>query len=281
MSKFFNETQKANQWAEQNPDNTELSIKEMLESLKEGSTPSPEIADVRLSQCRNVHVGNGNNAPLLIRHDDSALAALEAYRGLRTRLMRVQAKSGLRSIAVTSSLPHEGKTLTVLNLGLCYSQIPDQRVLIVDADLRTRGLTRLLGYPSSAGLEEVITGQVTPDEAILATDHKNLFTLPAGADSAPPPELFASPRWQEFLRWCCETFKIVLVDTPPTSPLADFELINAACDGVVLVVRAHSVRRDLLQKTVSALDPEKVVGIVYNAADTGAKNYHEYEYAAR
>src|SRR6266849_3292306 len=102
MSKFFNETQKANQWAQQNPDNTELSIKEMLESLKQGSTASSEIADVRLSQCRNVHVGNGNNAPLVIRHDDSALAALEAYRGLRTRLMRVQAKSGLRSIAVTS-----------------------------------------------------------------------------------------------------------------------------------------------------------------------------------
>jgi capsular exopolysaccharide synthesis family protein len=282
MSKFFNETQKANKWAQQKLANQELDVRQMLESLKQGAeSTATEVADVPLKHCRKVHLGNSKGVPLILRQEDFTRTALEAYRGLRTRLMRVQAKSGLHSIAITSSQPGEGKTLTVVNLGLCYSQLPGQRTLIIDADLRTRGLTQLLDNSTGWGLSEVLTGQVTPDEAILATDQENLFVLPAGSVSAPPPELFTGPRWQEFLRWCSESFKVVLVDTPPILPLTDFDLINAACDGVVMVVRAHHARRETLQKTAGALDSKKLLGIVFNGVNGGVKDYYGYGYGSR
>jgi capsular exopolysaccharide synthesis family protein len=223
-------------------------------------------------------VGNGTAARLVLRQDDSSKAALEAYRGLRTRLMRHQAKTDLRSIAITSSLPGEGKTLTTMNLGLCYAQLPQQRVLVIDGDLRTCGLTGMLEHPSSPGLAEVLAGEVTADEAIVATNQKNLFVLPAGTVSSPPPELFTGTRWQEFLSHCKEIFKIILIDTPPLLPLADFELISAACDGVVMVVRAHHGQREMLQKTASALDSKKLLGVVFNATDVSRHDSYGYGY---
>src|SRR5260370_38248432 len=108
--------------------------------------------------------------------------------------MRAQAKTGLKSIALTSSLPGEGKTLTTMNLGLCYAQLPQQRVLIIDADLRTCWLTSMLDHPSTPGLAEVLAGEVGPDEAIGATNQKNLVVLPAGTVLSSPPELFTATR---------------------------------------------------------------------------------------
>jgi capsular exopolysaccharide synthesis family protein len=278
MSKFFNETQKANQWATQKQGNQELDVQQMLESLKQGPSIETPSADARLTGCRQVHLGNGTAARLVLHQDDSSKSALEAYRGLRTRLMRAQAKTGLKTIAITSSLPNEGKTLTTMNLGLCYAQLPQQRVLVIDADLRTCGLTGLLNQPSTPGLAEILAGDVTPDEAIVATNQKNLFVLPAGVVSSPPPELFSGPRWQEFLGHCNELFKVILIDTPPILPLADFELISAAAEGIVMVVRAHHGQRDTLQKTASTLDPKKLLGVVFNATDIGGGDQYGYGY---
>jgi capsular exopolysaccharide synthesis family protein len=278
MSKFFNETQKANQWAQQKLENQELDVKQMLESLKQGPGAETPLADARLSQCRQVHVGNGAATRLVLRQDNSSKAALEAYRGLRTRLMRAQAKGGLKSMAITSSLPGEGKTLTTMNLALCYSQLPQQRVLVIDADLRTCGLTGMLDDRSTPGLAEVLSGDVTPDDAIVATNQKNLFVLPAGTVSSPPPELFSGSRWQEFIGRCGELFKVILIDTPPILPLSDFELISAACDGVVMVVRAHHGQRETLKKTASTLDPKKLLGVVFNATDVTRGDYYGYGY---
>jgi capsular exopolysaccharide synthesis family protein len=278
MSKFFNETQKAHQWAQQKLANQDVDVKEMLESLKQGPASGTPLADTRLNQCRQVQVGNGNPARLVLNQGDASRAALEAYRGLRTRLMRAQAKTGLKSIAITSSLPGEGKTLTTMNLGLCYAQLPQQRVLVIDADLRTCGLTAMLEHPSTPGLAEVLAGEIAPDEAIVATNQKNLFVLPAGTVLSSPPELFTGTRWQEFMGRCGELFKVILIDTPPILPLADFELISAACDGVVMVVRAHHGQRETLQKTASALDAKKLLGVVFNATDVGGKDYYGYGY---
>ncbi|HTF25974.1 MAG TPA: CpsD/CapB family tyrosine-protein kinase [Candidatus Limnocylindria bacterium] len=280
MSKFFNETQKANQWAQQKLANQDMDVKELLESLKRGPGSDTQLADKGLSQCRQVHVGNGNAARLVLHQGEASRAALEAYRGLRTRLMRAQAKTGLKSIAITSSLPGEGKTLTTMNLGLCYAQLPQQRVLVIDADLRMCGLTSMLDHPSTPGLAEVLAGDVSPDEAIVSTNQKNLFVLPAGTVLSSPPELFIGSRWQEFMGRCSELFKLILIDTPPILPLADFELISAACDGVVMVVRAHHGQRETLQKTAGALDPKKLLGVVFNATDVSGKDYDGYGYGS-
>jgi capsular exopolysaccharide synthesis family protein len=274
MSKFFNEVQKANQWTQQQHANRNLDVNQMLESLK--LVPETQPVDARLIDRRKVKVANGNTARLVLNSNDSSRAALEAYRGLRTRLMRAQAKSTLKSIVISSSLPNEGKTLTTMNLGLCYAQLPERRVLVLDADLRTCGLTSMLDDPNIPGLAEVLAGDMPLDEAIVGTNHKNLYVLPAGVVSSSPPELFSGSRWHEFIAHCSQLFSIVLVDTPPILPLSDFELISAACDGIVVVVRAHFGQRETLQKAASTLDSKKLVGVVFNATVGSGKDYYGY-----
>ena len=278
MSKFFNETQKASQLTQKQSENEELDIRQILESLKEGTTSAArEVADVRLDKCRKVRLG-GDGAPLILLQDDTTKIALEAYSGLRTRLMQAQGKSKVRSIALSSAFPHEGKTLTVMNLGLCYAHLSDQRVLIIDGDLRTGGLTHLMGNPRTAGLAEVLAGKASPNEVILATNQENLFAVPAGSVSEAPPGLFNSPRWPEFIGWCTKTFSVVLVDTPPILPLTDFELLSAACDGIVMVVRAGLVECEMLQKAAARLDSKKLLGVILNGADHDMKQYYGYDY---
>jgi polysaccharide biosynthesis transport protein len=279
MSKYLKESRQASEWALRRPGRQEVDVQQVLDHVKQGSVAgSIEVADTRLRQCQKVHIAHGNNSHLVLESDNSSNAASEAYRGLRTRLMRIQAESGMRSIALTSTAQGEGKTLTTLNLALCYAQLPDLRVLVIDADLRSYGLTRLLDRPGTIGLAQVLAGEANPGEAILATDRNNLYVLPAGMASTPPPEFFAGTRWQELLNWCSETFNVVLVDTPPVTPLADFELICPACDGVVMVVRAHNCERERLEKTISMLDKRKFRGVVYNASDLNPKDYYGYGY---
>ena len=150
----------------------------------------------------------------------------------------------------------------------------------MDADLRSRRLTCLFGYPPP-GLGEVLSGKTSFAEAILATDLPNLYLLGAGTPSAPPPELYAGPRWKEFIGWAGECFKLILIDSPPIVPLSDFELISGSCDGYLTVVRALSTQREALQKAAQVGDPKKSLGVVLNSIETGAyANYYGRYYGS-
>src|SRR5260370_25486347 len=190
MRKFFNETQKGNQWVQRKPSDSDMDVREMLESIKHGSTLETQTANAQLTQSQQVHVGNGDATHLVLRQDQSSKEALEAYRALRMKLMRAQSKAGFKTIAISSSLPGEGKTLTTMNTHFSYAQLSQQRVLVINGDLRTCGLTRLLDHPGTVGLAEALAGKATLDEAIVATNTKNLVLLPPGTTSPHPPAPF-------------------------------------------------------------------------------------------
>jgi capsular exopolysaccharide synthesis family protein len=209
---------------------------------------------------------------------DSIESAKESYRALRTRLLRLRAAQGLRSILITSASQGEGKSLTSINLAVCCAQLHDMRVLLIDGDLRSRGLSRAIGTPMGPGLAEILAGEVQPAEAIVATDLPNLFVLGSGAASLPSAELFAGRSWQEFIKWCTNSYKLILIDCPPVLNLADVELMTAACDGVLMVVRALHTKREALQKAASQIDEKKLLGAIYNGVETGSRHSYKYAY---
>src|SRR5262249_48894151 len=152
-------------------------------------------------------------------------------RRARTSLLQSQAKAQTRSVCISSAIAGEGKTMTSVNLALCCCQVSGLRVLLVDADLRTAGLSYLLGFGGGPGLAELLCNTATCEEAIAQADVSNLYLLPAGSASA-PAELFAGTEWKEFIQWATHSFNIVIIDTPPILPLTDTELILAPCDGL-------------------------------------------------
>jgi len=208
--------------------------------------------------------------------------ALEAYRTFRTRLLRLQARRHFRTLAISSAAQGDGKTLTAFNLALCCAELPQFPILLVDGDLRTRGVSRLVGLDGSPGLAEVLEGRLSPEKSVLATDIPNFHVMPSGDALKSPPELFSGPSWKQFVVWCQENFKLVIVDSPPVLPLADFDLISAACEGVLLVVRARATDREAFQRVLAHVDGTRLLGVALNSvARSDHKAYEYYYYASK
>jgi capsular exopolysaccharide synthesis family protein len=276
MSKFFDETVRARNAAP--VDSAKLaSVQQFLDATAASMVAAADPGTSRLEQCRKIRIALSSDQHAAFKGSDSLRPAEESYRALRTRLLRLRGSQGIRSVVVTSATQGEGKTLTSLNLAVCCAQLHDMRILLVDADLRNHGLSKALSLPPKPGLAEVLSGQCEPESAILETDIPNLYTLSSGSPTTPPAELFASRRWNEFIGWCNESFKLILIDSPPVMNLADVELINAPCDGILMVVRANHAKREILQMSARQIDSKKLLGVVYNAAENGS--HHRYQFS--
>jgi protein-tyrosine kinase len=301
MSKFFNETRSAQkinpvpatanvdiqelvgalkQDMENNagPSAAGMDLKHLLQPLKDSHDFASEVAAGRLAQCRSIRLPRTEDKSFLVtQYNPSMQAAVEAYRTLRTRLVKQQTRSGARSLVVSSPSQGEGKTLTTFNLALCYANIQNWPVLLIDADLRTTsGLSLLMGNPDSPGLAKILEEDCPYQSAILATDIPSLYVLPSGEAAASPSELFSRARWKEFLGWAAESFRLVLIDCPPVLNLADFELIAAPAESIMLVIRSRKTAREPLAKVLAQIDPRKLAGVVFNAAEEMPSEYYPY-----
>jgi len=203
--------------------------------------------------------------------------AAEYFGVLRTRLLNARAKSGFCSVLVASAQTQEGKSLISLNLAISLAELRRDRILVVDGDLRMRGLTGILGIEDDQGLGDFLQGKVEFNECIRATNLPHLCVSPAGN---PPerllPALLEGPRWIEFLEQAKQDFGLVIVDSVPVSaPIADFELLLGGCDRALLVVRLRRAKWASLDVTSHRMN-DKLLGLVVNNIDRpeGLENYY-------
>jgi capsular exopolysaccharide synthesis family protein len=227
-----------------------------------------------LARCPKIELPKEADGPLVTGQGSFMVPVLEAYKSLRTRLISAHKGRGVRSVAVTSAALGDGKTLTTFNLACCCARMENMSVLLVDADLRVRGLTKLIGSLPPVGLADLLAGVALPESVLVQTDLPNLAVLGAGQDDISGTELFSSAHWRQFMDWATEAFELVLVDSPPVGVVADSELIAAECNGVLLVVRALRTRREAVKGALDLLGPEKVIGVVWNGAENSNKSYY-------
>jgi capsular exopolysaccharide synthesis family protein len=167
----------------------------------------------------------------------------EAVRTLRTALHFGLADKDIKSIVITSPSPGDGKSTIASNLAIAMAQ-SDQRVLLIDADLRKP--TQHLIYETSAkqGLGSVLTDRRPVVEAILPNVISNLDLLPCGPLPHNPVELLNNGFFAETLEKLRARYDRIIIDAPPVMPLADARVIAAIADATLLVLRAeHSTRR--------------------------------------
>lgn len=276
MSKYFDETARLRTaTAADNPTASAATV--AVSEVQPVIVPAPTVSPVeRVADSPFIEIPIGRLIDGQFDGSDTLESARESYRALRTRILREKSRQGLRSLAITSATQGEGKTLTAANLALSCAQLQDMKVLLIDGDIRSHGLTRLLGLQGKAGLGTVLERKCNPDEALLLTDCGNLYVMTSGSSDLPPAELLASLQWQELMNWSRQSFELVIVDSPPVLNLADVELISSFCDGILLVVRSQQTRREVLQKSVAQLDSKKILGVVFNATEG---SLHSYDYA--
>jgi capsular exopolysaccharide synthesis family protein len=212
--------------------------------------------------------------------------SLEAdqYRMLRCEIEYLRRSRDLSVIAVTSPGVGDGKTTTAVNLAGTLSQDPQARVLLVDADLRRPSAAPLLGF-NDRGDGPGLAGAILDLGRSLASVVRprppfNLSVLPAGRSHDLPFELLRSPRVGDLLAEARQQFDYVVVDTPPLLLLPDCRALSQRVDGFLLVVAAHKTSRRALAASLTALEEEKTIGIVFNNEDTPPQSQYKRYYGA-
>ncbi len=211
----------------------------------------------------------------LVAYADPRSRVADQYRNLMTQLLSLPEAAALKTLVITSSSLHEGKTITALNLAIVLSQNLGRKVLIIDCNLRRPALDSYLGLSTQKGLSDVLAGTATTDEVIIETGIHNLFCICAGEVEASPTELLSSPKLKETLDNLKKRFDYIILDTPAVIPYADPRIISKVCDGVLLVVKAERTRREVISRTESLL---KAVGAKLLGITLTNIQYHIPEY---
>jgi capsular exopolysaccharide synthesis family protein len=182
-------------------------------------------------------------------------------------------------IVMCSPSPSEGKTTVSSNLAAALAEI-NQKVLLIDADMRRPRLHHIFGVANDEGLSTIlknhapILGRPRPP-IVVETEVPGLCLMPSGPAVSNASNLLYSPRLAELLRAVRSEFDYVLIDTPPMLQLADARIMSQHCDTVILVVRAGKTTRDAARAARQKFqqDGTPILGIVLNDWIPGLNGY--------
>jgi len=222
------------------------------------------------------------NRPLVVSGNPRSTRA-EAFRQLRTNLRFIDPDSHPRSLAITSSVPSEGKTTTAVNLAITLADA-GQRVVLVEGDLRRPKAADYLGLEGAVGLTDVLVGAVPLRDALQSWGaRRQLQFLASGALPPNPSELLASQGMHELLRVLEEHFDMVLIDSPPLLPVTDGALLANAASGALVVLRHGKTRREQVARAVDSLRAADatVYGVVLTFTPTRGPDAYYYGYGYR
>ena len=239
-------------------------------ALKSGDAPKHGSFDARVEM-------------ISFRQKTSLLA--ESFRTTLTSIL-FSRRNGERPrvLVMTSASPKEGKTTVVSNLSIAVAEI-NQRVLVIDADMRRPRLHGVFNVDNSLGLSNLLM-EPTPltaaqlEEACAPTQVSRLFVLPSGSSRTHASSLLHSQRLSELLKLAREQFDTVIIDTPPMVNIADARMLARHADALILIVRSGSTTRDAAQlaKVRFAEDGTPVLGTILNFWNPKTPGYAYYKY---
>ena len=188
--------------------------------------------------------------------------SVEQYRRLAAAMHELHQHRNLKTVMVTSTVPGEGKTLTVTNLALTLSKAYERRVLLIDADLRRPSVHRALNVRNTTGLSEAL--QFPTSELSLRAVTPTLTLLTAGQGEGSPMALLTSDRMQRLLDEAASAFDWVLLDAPPVGFMPDAGLLAGMTRAVLFVIAAGVTPFSLIQRATAELGHDAIIGTVLN-----------------
>jgi capsular exopolysaccharide synthesis family protein len=201
----------------------------------------------------------------------------EAYRTVRTSILQAGRRGASNVFLVTSALPGEGKTTTALNCAAALAQ-QDQRVLLVEADMRRSNLESKLNLNGCGGLSSLLAGGPSSVVPVKFPSLPTLSVLPAGSRPSNPAELLGSPRMAECIQEWRSNYDFIILDTPPVLSVTDAVVVSAHCDAVILVVRSGvTTKQSLIRvRDLFMRSRKRIAGVVMNAFDLKSVDHFMY-----
>jgi len=201
-------------------------------------------------------------------------ARLDEFRRIKRSLLKEMARGAPHNgvvknvVGVTSAIAGEGKTYISTNLALSWSLEKDRTVLLIDADLQRRDVTRILGLNGHPGLTDLaLQPGLDVADVLVRTSLDNLVVLPAGAPNSCSVELLSSPRIKAAIQEIAERYtdRLVIVDNTPIIGAGEFQTIAEMMGQIMLVVGAGKTPRHMVAEALAHLHNYKgSMGVVLN-----------------
>jgi len=217
----------------------------------------------------------------------------ELFRSIRTNVYFSGAKDKKgSSLVVVSAHPEGGKTVFSSNLAVTLAR-DNNRVLLVDADLRRSKIHQAFGLDKSPGLTNVLIGEKNLEDIVVSPEDsegnvlENLHILCAGSKSPNPAELIGGESMEKFMAEVRHNYDMVIYDTGASLMIADTTILAGRSDGAIMLIQAGQCRIRLLEKVKQQLNMVNcpIVGTVLNKvhrrtmrASYGYGGYYGYGY---
>ena len=203
----------------------------------------------------------------LITEEKSNYFMREAFNTLRTNILF--SGKDVKTIVVTSCMAHEGKTTISFETSRSLAE-SGKRVLLVDADLRKSVMaSRLTKERGITGLSQLLSGQISTEQAIYHTNIEGLDVIFAGPYPPNPTELVGSTAFKELISENRDRYDYIIIDAAPLGLVIDAAVMATCCDGAVVVINEGRIKYRMAQSVKEQLEKSgcRILGVVLNQID--------------
>jgi len=243
----------------------------------DANPPAPTSPD-GVDGCRVLPVCIREESRMVAVAEEGSLGA-EKFRFLAVRLRHLRQNRPLKKILITSTIPHEGKSTIAANLACTLARRKNQKVLLLEGDLRRPNIVNQFGIGKLPGLCEWLS-EKTENVNICKLEGLELWILPAGAAPENPLELMQSGKLSLLMEQLEAWFDWIVIDSPPVLPLADTSIWSRLSDGILLVTRKGITEKQQLQRGLEAIEKSKILGALVNSSTTAAHSDYYQRYAS-
>ena len=209
--------------------------------------------------------GEGGYSQALVAAYAPFSPQVESLRALRSQLMLRWFTAGNKALAMVGTNAGDGASYLAANLAVVFSQL-GERTLLIDANLRSPGVSTLFNLGGRMGLSDVLADRADLSSVVRIPAFVDLSVLPAGTTPPNPAELLSRGSLVDMLANLGESYDVILLDTPPASDSADFQTVAARAKGAVVTVRKNHTRLNDVAgiKAMLGAAGAEVVGAVVN-----------------
>ena len=254
-----------------------LGLAFFVEYLDDTIKTPDEVKEQDLTLLGTVPRFKRRESPLISQRDPKDPTS-ESYRTIRNSLKFASLDKPISSLLIASSIASEGKTSTVVNIGISISR-EGKKVLLVDTDLRMPKLHVPFGLSNSIGITNILAEQVKPGDAIKETDVEGLRVLTSGPVPPDPGSMVDSEKMRQLIEDLVQQYDIVILDSPPILGANDAIVLAGFTGSLILVLESGKITRRALSETRERMRQGNVqlLGSVLNKFSLGMGSYY-YNY---
>lgn len=207
----------------------------------------------------------------------------EAFRTIHSSISLSDEGKLAQVVALTSTLPAEGKSFIATNLALTFAG-QGQKTLVVDADMRLPNVAKSFGVDPKTGMYEYFFGDRDLDDVIVRDVVPNCDILPTERSPENPTQVLNSVEFEQMLIQLRHRYHKIVIDSPPVGAVSDTLCLLPLIDGVIFVLKFNDAKKKAAKAAVKTLSESEtpVFGAVMNAISAKMTNYyysHHYDYS--